>query len=576
MDKKTILVVAGCILALIVWQRLVDVMFPPTPIPESPVTARDTNTVEDATSVVPSLDQPEPVPAAPLPEIAPESATPQAPEKLAVLENEKLRIVLSSHGGGIKTVTLLEHANNGQGHVILNTTTGPPALALVDLPDADSGSVYDLDQPDPATVRFRRQTSGGLEVTKEISLGDGYQLAGELQVVPARGSLPADDLRIVIGTATPLTSREPPDLLGASWLVGSKFHSRRLKHAEKNAAKGIESEPTGGARWAAVNNQFFALLLNPSTNVTAVGMVVQPLPPPPDWKAKKPPQGLTAWAAVPLQEAAGGTRTCSFTYYAGPKEYKRLVALGDGEEEVMQFGFFGVISVLLLRGMNFFHSLIPNYGVAIILITIVIKIIFWPIQSKSTRSMRQMQKFQPLMTKLREKYKDDPQRMNQEMMKLYKEHKINPLGGCLPMLVQIPVFFAFYTMLRSAVELRGASFLWIKDLAQPDTVAHLGGFALNPLPLAMGVSMIGQMKLTPSGGDPKQQQIMMIMPVVFLFICYNMSCGLVLYWTVQQVLSMGQQWYTLKHAAKEEEAAQLVSAPVPSGAKRVKKSKKSN
>ncbi len=143
------------------------------------------------------------------------------------------------------------------------------------------------------------------------------------------------------------------------------------------------------------------------------------------------------------------------------------------------------------------------------------------------------------------------------------------------MLVQIPVFFAFYTMLRSAVELRGASFLWIKDLSQPDTIAHLGGFALNPLPLAMGVSMIGQMKLTPSGGDPKQQQLMMIMPVVFLFICYNMSSGLVLYWTVQQLLSMAQQWYTLKHAAQEEAAAELVSGPLPPGAKPARKSKKS-
>src|SRR3990172_1178065 len=123
--------------------------------------------------------------------------------------------------------------------------------------------------------------------------------------------------------------------------------------------------------------------------------------------------------------------------------------------------------------------------------------------------MKEMQKFQPLMQKLGEKHKDDPQRQQQEMMKLYKEHKINPFAGCLPMVVQVPVFFAFYTMLRSAVELRGASFLWIKDLAQPDTIGHLAGFPLNPLPLVMGVSMIGQMKLTPTGGDPKQQQMMM-------------------------------------------------------------------
>jgi len=197
--------------------------------------------------------------------------------------------------------------------------------------------------------------------------------------------------------------------------------------------------------------------------------------------------------------------------------------------------------------MNFFYGLIPNYGVAIIIITLIIKIIFWPIQAKSIKSMKEMQKFQPMVDKLKEKYKDDSQKLNQETMKLYKEHKINPLSGCLPMVVQIPVFFAWYTMLRSAIELRGAHFLWIKDLSQPDTLAHIAGFPVNPLPLAMGVSMIWQMKLTPQTGDAKQQQMMMyFMPVFFLFICYKMSSGLVLYWTVQQLLSIGQQWWSLR------------------------------
>jgi YidC/Oxa1 family membrane protein insertase len=244
-------------------------------------------------------------------------------------------------------------------------------------------------------------------------------------------------------------------------------------------------------------------------------------------------------------------------WYAGPKEYERLAALGGGQEEVMQFGFWGVISVVLLKSMKFFHNVIPNWGIAIILVTIVIKILFWPIQAKSIKSMKAMQQFQPLMQKLREKYKDDPQRLNAEMMKLYKEHKINPFSGCLPMLVQIPVFFALFTMLRSAVELRGARFLWIKDLSQPDTVLQLAGFPLNPLPLLMGVSMIWQMKLTPQTGDAQQQKIMQFMPLIFLFVCYNMSSGLVLYWTVQQLLSIAQQWWSLRQTG--------ASAPVAAG-----------
>jgi len=223
---------------------------------------------------------------------------------------------------------------------------------------------------------------------------------------------------------------------------------------------------------------------------------------------------------------------------------------------VMQFGFWGVISVWLLKSMKLLYHVIPNYGIAIIIITILIKLIFWPIQAKSIRSMKEMQKFQPLMNKLREKYKDDPQRLNQEMMKLYKEHKINPFSGCLPMLVQIPVFFGLYAMLRSAIELRGASFLWVKDLSQPDTIwSHTLPFSLpligstlmlNPLPLLMTGAMIWQQKLTPTAGDTQQQKMMQFMPLIMLYFFYPSSSGLCLYWTAQQLLSIAQQWWSLR------------------------------
>jgi YidC/Oxa1 family membrane protein insertase len=165
----------------------------------------------------------------------------------------------------------------------------------------------------------------------------------------------------------------------------------------------------------------------------------------------------------------------------------------------------------------------------------------------STRSMKKMQALQPLMNKLKEKYPDDPQKQQQEMMKLYKEHKVNPMGGCLPLLVQIPVFFALYTMLRATVELRGASFLWIKDLSMPDTIFDLGGIPVNPLPLVMTATTLWQQKLTPTANvDPTQQKMMMLMPVMFLFFFYSMSSGLVLYWTVQNLLSILQQWLALR------------------------------
>jgi YidC/Oxa1 family membrane protein insertase len=264
-------------------------------------------------------------------------------------------------------------------------------------------------------------------------------------------------------------------------------------------------------------------------------------------------RGVSAALEVLPSSVVDGVRTYEFTYYAGPTEHKRLAALGNGQEEVMQFGFWGAISVILLKTMNAIYAVVPNYGVVIILITIAIKIIFWPIQSKSIKSMKEMQKFQPAMQKLREKYKDDPQRMNQETMRLYKEHHINPFAGCLPMLVQIPVFFALFAMLRSAIELRGAHFLWVRDLSQPDTIftlpIHLfspNGVPVNPLPLMMTGSMIWQTKITPTTGDSQQAKMMMFMPLMMLVFFYNASSGLALYWTVQQLLSIGQQWWSLR------------------------------
>jgi len=219
-----------------------------------------------------------------------------------------------------------------------------------------------------------------------------------------------------------------------------------------------------------------------------------------------------------------------------------------------------VISVVLLKGMKFFYGLIPSYGIAIILITILIKILFWPIQAKSIKSMKAMQKFQPLINKLKEKYKDDPQRLNAETMKLYKEHKINPVSGCLPMLVQIPVLFAFYRMLASAIELRGQSFLWIHDLSAPDTIFQVLGWPINPLPLLMTGLSVWQMKITPQTGDQQQQKMMMFMPLMMMFIFYKLAAGVVLYYTVQQFLSIAQQWWSMRKADNATPSTPLVPA----------------
>ncbi|HXJ45007.1 MAG TPA: membrane protein insertase YidC [Bryobacteraceae bacterium] len=484
------------------------------------------------------------------------------PEQIVALSNEFVRMEFTSRGGGVRAVELLKHKVNDSGNVVLNGTNFVPALTLIGFTNAGPDSAFTVEQTAPNTVVMKRQTTSGLGITKTFLLSDGYLLTGTVEIARiARGSvsLPGS-ADLAIGTVEPTTAKELPTYLTTGWLLGDKYQYHDLKQIAKNADKGISSE-TVGARWGAVKNQFFAMILTPDTNATAIEYKQVDLPPPADWKTKELPHGVFAALTIrPTTTATNVTERYEFTWYAGPKAYELLVALGNNQEEVMQFGMWGWFSVLLLKSMKFFHGLIPSYGFAIILVTICIKILFWPIQAKSIKSMKAMQKFQPLINKLKEKYKDDPQRMNAETMKLYKEHKINPVSGCLPMLVQIPVLFAFYRMLASAIELRGQSFLWIHDLSAPDTIFQVLGWPINPLPLLMTGLSVWQMKITPQTGDQQQQKMMMFMPLMMMFIFYKLAAGVVLYYTVQQFLSIAQQWWSMRKADNATPSTPLVPA----------------
>jgi YidC/Oxa1 family membrane protein insertase len=251
-------------------------------------------------------------------------------------------------------------------------------------------------------------------------------------------------------------------------------------------------------------------------------------------------QTALLYSAVEL--APGQALERRYEVFAGPKEYRLLdhlaAQLGNKVDLVMNFGFFGFFAKALLLSMNGLHSLFSlSYGLCIVVITVIIKAVFWPLTQISTRSMKRMAALQPQMKALQEKYKDDPMKMQKKLQEFYREHKVNPAAGCLPIMIQLPIFFGFYTMLQSAIELRGAGFLWAYDLSQPDTIAMLpffGGIPVNPLPLIMGATQLWQMRLTPPspGVDPVQQKIMQYMPLMFLFILYNFSSGLTLYWTV--------------------------------------------
>ncbi len=242
-----------------------------------------------------------------------------------------------------------------------------------------------------------------------------------------------------------------------------------------------------------------------------------------------------------------------FHLFMGPKKLSLLRDFGQGLDQVVNFGIFSFIATPALWLMNFIHdNIVANFGVAIILITLLIKVIFWPLGNKSYKSMAEMRKLQPLMMEIREKHKDDKRKMNEEVMNLYKTYKINPLSGCLPMVVQIPVFIAFYRMLYEAIELRHASFmLWINDLSVPDRLFNFDitiplmapPYGIPVLTLIMGASMFLQQRLAPPPGDPMQARIMMMLPIVFTFIFINFPSGLVLYWLVNNLVSIGQQYH---------------------------------
>lgn len=248
----------------------------------------------------------------------------------------------------------------------------------------------------------------------------------------------------------------------------------------------------------------------------------------------------------------GSISTFEYQVFFGPKNMRLLSQMNNGLDKSINFGMFDFIAKPCLWLMNFIHDYIPNYGIAIIILTIIVKIILWPLGNKSYKSMNEMKKLAPLMNEIKEKYKDDKKKMNQEVMGLYKTYKVNPMGGCLPMILQIPVFFALYRMLYEAIELRHAPFvMWINDLSAPDRLFNLDiyiplmqpPYGIPVLTLIMGASMFLQQKMAPAPVDPTQAKLMMFMPVLFTFIFINFSSGLVLYWLVNNLLSMGQQYY---------------------------------
>jgi YidC/Oxa1 family membrane protein insertase len=395
----------------------------------------------------------------------------------------------------------------------------------------------------PVELTFKTTTRGGLEVEKRYRfLPDSYLI--DLSITLSnQSSLEVKDDMVLSLTKEKSKEESQYGFEGPSAYINNKLQNIKVKKLED------QNVFQGKLDWIAFQDRYFISCIIPKVTEEAALRVLT--------DAKDPfidTQYMQATGVI----APGTAKVFEYSIYMGPKSVSTLKPLGRKLDKAVDFGMFDLIAKPCLKLMNMLHDVIPNYGVAIIILTILIKIVLWPLGSKSYKSMSEMKKIQPLMAEIREKYKDDKKKMNEEVMGLYRTYKINPLGGCLPMLVQIPVFFALYRMLYEAIELRHAPFFgWINDLSAPDRLFHFDfaiPFMQAPtgipvLTIIMGATMFIQQKLSPPMGDPTQAKMMMFMPVIFTFIFINFSSGLVLYWLVNNVISILQQYYIQKKYA---------------------------
>src|SRR5215471_19166350 len=489
---------------------------------------------------------------------------PSVPDQVGTLKSDVAELHFSNNRGGLSNVLLLKHSAE-EGHFVqLNSGHTAAIGAITQNPRDWQDSGYELStDPGAGTATLKRTVGEGLEIkktytlAKQAGLKDDYQIKLVIDFTNTGTSkLATPGYFVSTGTAVPIHRSDRIFATQFDWYRDGKFNSIAVNYFDPgklfglfqtSGPKDVYTATADRILWVAVSDQYFATILAP---LEETGSQVWAIPvdlPTEDGQA--PLKGIEGAVEIPgFSLAPGESKTVSFAIYAGPKEFTRLAKLPNDQAEIMNFGWAKWVSEILLTVMNTLHAWVKSYALAIIIMTIIIRSLLWPLQNAATKSMRKMAKLSPIMNELREKYKDDPQRMNQETMKLYKEYGINPFGGCLPMLVQIPIFFGFYGMLDKAIELRNSSFLWVRDLSQPDTVFHLAGIPINILPLVMAATQLWQMSITPKTGDPAQQRMFLFMPLIFLFICYNYASGLALYWTVQNLFFVAQMYLTRNQA----------------------------
>ncbi|HCN29792.1 MAG TPA: hypothetical protein DIT64_13815 [Verrucomicrobiales bacterium] len=546
---------------------------------------------EAAKNAPPAAEAPAKIASAPPAGEAP--ATIAAAPNTAALPEEKHSIQkgtvtyhFTTRGGGIEKAVL-----GGTDQIVINGHGKEPVGALRREAAGLDATPYRIIEKSGTGVTFEGSTPDGITIRKAFSLnGDDKadeHLLGLTLTLTNTGAAPhrSEEYHLFTGTAASMSPDEvlkpsffwndagDADYKDANWFGGGMFSSEKSEFRASHAR----------LRYSGVMSRFYATIVSREGATDKPGKVwaTRFLVDHSNDKYKDMDAGRADWAVQgamslpPVEMEPGKSQTEEYQIYMGPKEYHRLKTLGGQREFIMFYGMFGIISKMLSNIMRWMHDLSGNWGVAIILLTLVIRTVLWPLQSKAQYSMKRMALLGPKMKELQEKFKDEPQKQQMEVMKLYKDYGVNPVGGCLPMLLQIPIFFAFYSVLQNAAELRGQPFLWVKDLSIADTIHTLvfpfhlplmgNDFDINPLPLIMGVTMILQMKLTPQPAtvDKTQKIMFAIMPFFFLFICYNFAAALSLYWSTQNVYAIFQSW--IMRMYMKDPVLEKVERPPPKG-----------
>ncbi len=453
--------------------------------------------------------------------------------KEIIVDTDLLRIGLTDLGGGIHTVKLKKYKENVKESnlkeiiedvkpytympkIITSVNSGGPTDATIFTPDRERVIVTDK----PETLVLTGTLSDGKRVRKTYTFHPGTYTIGMKIEVTGADKATSMDFAVISGK-----NDSSYTFKGPFFYNGKKFE--QIEDLKKNV------DVDKNYKYVGLDDGFFAFIWVPETPQQSQVTV---------FKGERD---------MPVLRCAFSGDTISGKAYFGPKKSEILKTFHAGAEKIVDFGWFDIIAKPLVLGLNYCNKLTHNYGIDIILLTIFIKIIFYPLSVKSYKSMNEMKKLAPIMAKLKEKYKDDRQKLNQEMMGIYKQKGINPMGGCLPMIIQIPVFFALYKALSGAIELRHAPFmLWINDLSAPEDLYSffVAGYELpiRILPLIMGITQLIQQKMTPTTADPMQEKIMLFMPIVFTFMFWGFPSGLVLYWLVNNVISIAQQYYINK------------------------------